>query len=67
MVLRIFGSTGHVIVGTNSGIQEKSQMTDRADRLNRLSVGWGAGYKGIGTSVGIVPNVDVLTFGRVEN
>ncbi len=67
MVLGIFGSTGNVIVCTKSSIQEKSQFTDRADRVNKLSVGWGAGYKGIGTSVGSVPNVDVLTFGRVEN
>ncbi len=45
MVLRIFGSTDHVIVGTKSGIQEKSQVTDRADCLKRLWVGWVADIK----------------------
>ncbi len=34
-----FGSTNNVIVGTKSTIQEKSQITDGADRLNGLFVG----------------------------
>ncbi len=34
-----FGSTGNVIVGTKSSIQEKSKITNRADRLNGLCVG----------------------------
>ncbi len=35
----LFGSTGNVVVGTKSGIQEKSQIMDSADSLNGLCFG----------------------------
>ncbi len=35
----LFGSTGYVIVGTKSSIQEKSQIADNSGRLNGLCVG----------------------------
>ncbi len=56
-----------MIFGTNSSIQETSQISDSVDRLNGLDVRLGARRSGVGNRIEGTPNGKVFIFKRVEN